>query len=86
MIVIISLAAALAVGMVTIVALVRAGIAREERRRSIADRPATWAETMTRRIVGWYGEPPRIRSQADRWAERGDAERPNRALTLVSGR
>jgi len=82
MIVILILAAPIATGIVGVVALVRAGIAREERGRGLAGRPASRTEAATRRIVGWHGDPPHIRSAADRQA---DCAGP-RPLKLVSSR
>jgi hypothetical protein len=76
MIVIVILAAALLTGIVSVVALVRAGIAREERGRSLADRPASRTEDAGRRVVGWHGEPPRIRSRP---TARPTAPSPGRA-------
>jgi hypothetical protein len=86
MIVIVILAAALATGIAGVVALVCAGIAREERGRTLADRPASRTEAAARRIVGWHGEPPRIRSAADRQADCGATRPDARPLTLVSSR
>lgn len=86
MIVFLILAAPLATAIVGIVALVRAGVAREERGRSLADRPDSRAEAATRWIVGWHGEPPRIRSAADRQAADDGSWPGTCPLTLVSGR
>jgi hypothetical protein len=87
MIVIIILAAALAIGTLGVGAMVCAGIASEDRDRSLAGRPASRSEALTRRIVGWHGEPPRIVSAADRQAECRDARPHGRpSLTVVSGR
>jgi hypothetical protein len=58
MIVIVILAAAVTAGIISMVALACAGIAREECGRTLANRPATRTEAAARRIVGWHGEPP----------------------------
>lgn len=86
MTVIIILAAGLAAGIAGAVALVCRSIASEDRGRSLADRPATRGEAATRWIVGWHGEPPRIRSAADREAECAARWPDGRPLTLVSSR
>lgn len=48
-----------------VIVVLRAGIAREERDRSLLDRPATRASGITRRMVGLYVRAPRYVVRAD---------------------
>ena len=57
---------------VSTIALLRAGIAREESGRSLRDEPPTRASAVTRRMVGLYVQMPRD-SQADDRAQFADA-------------
>ena len=59
-------AAAFVIGLIAaVVVLLRAGIAREERDRSLLDRPTTRASGVTRRMVGLYVRAPRYVTKAD---------------------
>ena len=59
-------AAAFVIGVfAAVIVLLRAGIAREERDRSLLDRPATRAAGITRRMVGLYVRAPRYATKAD---------------------
>jgi hypothetical protein len=60
MITIAIITAALGIGLIAgLVALVQAGIAREEHDRSLLGEPSTLAAAITRRIVGLYVRTPR---------------------------
>ena len=51
--------------LIAIVALLRAGIAREDSDHSLRSEPPTLAAALTRRIVGLYASTPRDAAQAD---------------------
>lgn len=55
---------ALAGLLIAIVALLRAGIAREDSEHSLRSQPPTLAAALTRRIVGLYASQPKDPTQA----------------------
>jgi len=74
MIAIIILAAAIVASILAgAVALVRAGIAREESDNSLRGEPPTLAAALTRRVVGLYVRMPEDAAQADSVNDQNDA-------------
>jgi hypothetical protein len=63
----------LAVVIVGVIALLRAGIAREESDRSLLGDPATLATAATRRVVGLYVRTPERTTRAGRYPGQGGA-------------
>jgi hypothetical protein len=67
-----------------IIALLRAGIAREESDRSLRSEPATRAARATRRVVRLYASRPEGVTQADDRADhRADASQRRRPPTVT---
>ncbi|HVB43638.1 MAG TPA: hypothetical protein VNF47_13155 [Streptosporangiaceae bacterium] len=58
--------------LIAIVALLRAGIAREDSEYSLRGEPPTLAAALTRRIVGLYASQPEDPAQADHANDRTD--------------
>ena len=58
--------------LIAIVALLRAGIAREDSEYSLRGEPPTLAAALTRRIVGLYASMPKDAAQADPANDRTD--------------
>ena len=58
-------AVVLASVLIALVALLRAGIAREDSEYSLRSEPPTFAAALTRRIVGLYASMPEDPAQAD---------------------
>jgi hypothetical protein len=77
---IVALAAAFISGAVaSAIVLLRMGIAREESDKSLLDKPATRAVTMTRCVFSVYVRAPRRATEADdqtKSADRGQGQRP----------
>lgn len=68
------LAAAFAIGVIAaVIVLLRIGIAREERDRSLMDHPTTRAAGVTRRMVGLYVRAPRYVISTDQATATGKA-------------
>lgn len=71
-------AAAFVIGVIVVgVVLLRVGIAREERDRSMLGVPATRASGVTRRMVGLYVRAPRYVIRADQTAPTREAQPPS---------
>jgi len=79
-------AAAFVIGVIAaVIVLLRAGIAREERDRSLLDRPATRAAGVTRRMVGLYVRAPRYVISADQATAPRKAEHPSAEHPCTTG-
>lgn len=59
--------------LIALVALLRAGIAREDSEYSLRSEPPTLAAALTRRIVGLYASKPEPAAQADPADDQTDA-------------
>ena len=83
----IAIAAALsALGLaIAVIALLQAGISREEADRSLLTDPATRAASVTRRLVGLYVRTPDRPADAGRFGGQ-DATRPGRRPPRRAGR
>lgn len=79
-------ATALAIGVIAaVIVLLRVGIAREERDRSLLDRPPTRAAGVTRRMVGLYVRAPRYVISADQATATRKAEHPSAEHPCATG-
>jgi hypothetical protein len=83
--------AILAVALVTSViagaiALLRAGIGREESERSFLAEPPTLAAAVTRRVVGLYVRTPQRLAPDEQAADPGEADLAGRHTTAWTGR